>query len=80
MWQKKSAGAIGARRLSRGEILSALFILRSRADAEHLSPAGRAHPLGGWLAVLHGNALGVPDFLLGPALNAIGFHHTPHYD
>ena len=59
-------------------VLSALFILRSGADAEHLGPAGRAGPLGGWLAVLHGNALWVPDFLLGSALNAIGFHHTPH--
>ena len=61
-------------------MLSALIILRGRANAEHLGPAGRAHTLGGWLAVLHGNALGVPDFFLGSALNAIGFHHTPHYD
>ena len=59
-------------------VLSALFILRSGADAEHLGPASRADTLGGWLAVLHGNAHRVPDFLLGSALNAIGFHHTPH--
>lgn len=78
--QKKSVGVIGAHRLYRGGIPSALLILWSRAYAEHLGPAGRAHTLSGRLAVLHGDALGVPDFLLGSTLNAIGFHHTPHYD
>ena len=63
-----------------GGILSALLILWGRADAEHLGPAGRAHTLSGGLAVLHGDALGIPDLLLGSALNTIGFHHTPHYD
>ena len=60
-------------------MLAALVILRGGAYAEHLGPAGRAHTLSRGLAVLHGDALRVPDFLLGSALNAIGFHHTPHY-
>ena len=63
----------------RPQAVSAPVVLGSRADAEHLGPASRTYTLSGRLAVLHGNALGVPDFLLGSALNAIGFHHTPHY-
>ncbi len=77
-FEDKSTDAMGTRRLSQGGVLWALIILRSGADAEHLSPAGRADPLGCWFAVLHGNALRIPDLLLGSALNAIGFHHTPH--
>ena len=53
--------------------------LRSGSDTEHFGPTGRANALGGGLAVLHGNALGIRDLFLGSALNAICFHHTPHY-
>ena len=52
--------------------------LGTGSDAEHLGPAGRTYTLSGWLAVLHGDSRGIPDLLLGPALDAIGFHHTPH--
>ena len=57
---------------------AASSLLGTCADAEHLCPAGRTYTLSGWLAVLHGDSSGIPDFLLGPALDAIGFHHTPN--
>ena len=50
-------------------------LLRS-ADAENLGATGRTEALGGRLAVLHGDTLGILDFLFGPALDAIGFHQS----
>jgi len=49
----------------------------SLAYSEYLGPAVRAYPLSCWSLVLHCNRLGVLDFHLLPALQAIGFHLTP---
>ena len=52
--------------------------LWSSADTENLGTAGGANSLGGGLAVLHGDTLGLADLFFGPALYTIGFHRTPH--
>jgi hypothetical protein len=41
---------------------------------EHLSAASRAHSLGRWLAIFHGNSLGILHFLLGAAFHTIRLH------
>jgi hypothetical protein len=44
------------------------------ADAEHLCAADRTNALGGWLAILHLDSLGVLDFPLGATLDTIALH------
>ena len=44
------------------------------ADTEHLGAACRAHALGRWPAVLHGNGLGILYLPLGAALDTIPLH------
>jgi hypothetical protein len=44
------------------------------ADSEHLRAAARAYALGGWLAVLHGDAFGVFNFLLRTTFHTISLH------
>ena len=41
---------------------------------EHLGATNRAHTLGRWLAILHGNGLGILHFFLGAALHTICLH------
>ena len=43
---------------------------------EHLGAAGRTHTLRRWLAILHGNGLGILHFFLGAALHTVSFHFT----
>jgi hypothetical protein len=47
------------------------------ADFEHLGATGRAHALGGWAAILHGDGLGGFHFFLGATLNTITLHGMP---
>ena len=49
-------------------------------DTEDFSATDRAHALGGRFAVFKSDFLGVLDFSLGAALNAIGFHSTDSLD
>jgi len=41
---------------------------------EHLSPARGTYTLGRWSPVLHGDALGIFHFPLGPALHTVCLH------
>jgi hypothetical protein len=46
----------------------------SFSDAEHFGATGRARPLGGGFAILHGDGFGILDLLLGTALYTISLH------
>lgn len=58
------------------------YVLEARllfTDPEHLGAANRAGALGRRLTILHGNAPGVLDLSLGPALNTISLHRSPPF-